>query len=973
MTPAKFIAKWKAAELSERASAQAHFMDLCAMLGVKAPYEDDQTDADYAFEKGTQKTGGGNGWADVWKRDCFGWEYKRKGRDLDAALDQLKRYALALDNPPLLIVSDIDRIRIHTNWTSTVSKTIEIKLDDLADVEKRDLLKAAFSTKTVGQLKPGETRQTLTEEAAKKFALLAQRLRDRNHEAHDVAHFIQRLVFCMFAEDVKLLPNNMFLRTLQAVKDGSGDWETLSKSLFKAMKSGGHLGLERVAHFNGGLFEDAKTLPLDIVDVKLLIEVADKYWGDIDPTIFGTLFERGLDPGKRSQLGAHYTDPDKIMRIVEPVVIRPLKAEWGKIRTQIETEMMRAHEQDKKKTAAGKGDATKAIKRANDLYRGYLKRLRDFRVLDPACGSGNFLYLSLHALMDLEHRAGIDIEQMGMQRELPGVGPENLKGIEINPFAAELARVTIWIGWLQWMRRNGLMSLPEPILSVLDQIEKRDALLNEDGSEAEWPEADVIVGNPPFLGDKKMVGSLGERYVEQLRKAFAGRVPGSADLVCHWFDKAGREIQASGIERAGLVATNAIRRGANRKVMEGAIKHAPIFEAWSDEEWVLDGAAIRVSLVCFGELEDPKRLDGSSVPRIHADLTSATIDVGAASRLKENLGACFFGVQKSGPLDVPGAVARRWLKLPANPGGKSNREALSPYLNGDDVTGRSRDFWLIDLPRGLSEGEAALYESPFEYLREAKYQAGDPEDQRSLREARGEARDKHARERWWEPYWPRPEMRQLVSKLARYLVTPETPTYTVFAWLPRGAVPDKNLVVVVRDDDTAFGVLHGTAHLLWVRALGSAYGSHPTARRYNNTRVFETFPFPEGLTPNIQAVDYADDPRAKAIAAAAKKLNYLREAWLNPEDLVRREPEVVPGYPDRILPINDEAAKELKQRTLTNLYNKRPAWLDLAHKELDAAVAAAYGWTDWGKDGLRDEEILSRLFALNQERAAAGR
>lgn len=961
MTPAKFIEKWKSADLTEREGAQTHFRDLCMLLDVKAPYEDDPSSADYAFEKGASKTGGGKGWADVWKRDCFGWEYKRKGSNLDAALDQLKRYALALDNPPLLIVSDTQHIRIHTNWTATVSKTYAFTLDDLKNADKRDQIKAAFSPKSVGQLKPGETRQALTEEAAKKFAELAQRLRGRGHAAHDVAHFIQRLVFCMFAEDVKLLPNEMFLRTLKAAREGQGAWTELSKLLFKAMKSGGHLGLERVAHFNGGLFEDAKTLPLETADVTLLIDVAGKYWGDIDPTIFGTLFERGLDPDKRSQLGAHYTDPDKIMRIVEPVVIRPLRAEWGKLRTKIENEMMRADELDAKRTAAAKGEATKAIKRAKDLYRGYLKRLRDFRVLDPACGSGNFLYLSLHALMDLEHRAGIDVEQMGMQRELPGVGPENVKGIEINPFAAELARVTIWIGWLQWMRRNGMMSLPEPILSVLDQIENRDALLNEDGTEAEWPEADVIVGNPPFLGDRKIVPTMGTQYAGKLRTAYDGKVPASADLVCYWVYKGISSMEQDVTSIVGLVATNSIRGGANRDVLASIERVGRIFDAWSDLPWVVDGAAVRVSLVCMdAAVSGPMQLNGVPVKRINADLTSSEADLTRALELQSNAGIAFQGTISYGPFEIDGERARSFLKLSANPNRRPNSEVVRPWANGADLVRSSSDTWIVFFPDTFGQADAAGYEAPFEHVKA------------TVLPYRTSRNNPELLKRWWTLWRARSEFFGAASGLKRVILTPRVSKHRIFVWRDSRIVPDSALVAVARDDDTTFGILHSRMHEAWSLGLGTwlGVGNDP---RYTPSTTFDTFPFPEGLTPNIAAADYANDPRAKAIAVAAKKLNDLREAWLNPDDLVRREPEVVPGYPHRILPINDAAAEILKKRTLTNLYNQRPAWLDLAHKDLDAAVAAAYGWKDWGKDGLPDEEILARLFKLNQERAAAGR
>ena len=327
MLAADFIAKWRTAELTERAAAQSHFRDLCDLLGEETPTDADPKGEWYAFEKGATKTTGGDGWADVWKRGCFGWEYKSRGKDLRAAFAQLQRYAPALENPPLLVVCDLARFEIHTNWTNTVSQTYEIGLDELADSRKLRWLKWAFDDPE--QLKPGLTRQTLTEQAAAEFARLAQRLRDRGHQSQSVAHFINRLVFCMFAEDVDLLPGKMFGRMLDGAMRSPGEFETLASSLFSAMRAGGRIGFERVDWFNGGLFDDDAALPLTRDDIALVREAADRDWAEIDPSIFGTLFERGLDPGKRSQLGAHYTDRDKIMLIVEPVIDPPLARRMG--------------------------------------------------------------------------------------------------------------------------------------------------------------------------------------------------------------------------------------------------------------------------------------------------------------------------------------------------------------------------------------------------------------------------------------------------------------------------------------------------------------------------------------------------------------------------------------------------------------------------------------------------------------------
>ena len=618
MTPGEFIAKWRASELKERSAAQEHFIDLCRLLGEPTPAEADPTGERYCFERGARKDTGGAGWADVWKRHCFAWEYKGKHANLDVAFNQLRQYALALENPPLLIVSDMVRFRIRTNWTNSVSLTHEFGLDDLADAATRDKLKWAMSDPE--RLRPGESRQALTERAAATFAVLAQSLRERGHEPQAVAHFVNRLVFCMFAEDVGLLPADMFTRMLQQAWKQPEEFADMARTLFGAMSTGGLVGFETVAWFNGGLFDDDAALPLEKSEIERTLEAAALDWSEIDPSILGTLFERGLDPDKRSQLGAHYTDRDKIMRIVEPVVIRPLLGEWETLKGEIAGRAERAN------TSRSKGVRTQRRGQAERRLRAFLERLREFTVLDPACGSGNFLNLALHALKDLEHRVQLEAEALGFQRAFPAVGPANVRGIEINAYAAELARVSVWIGEIQWMRRNGFNESRDPILMPLETIECRDAILTPEGREPEWPAADAIIGNPPFLGGKLLNTNLGEDYVSRIFKVYAGRVPAEADLVCYWFVKAGQHVGALRAKRVGLVSTNSIRGGANRRALQTAIEGYPIFEAWSDEPWVVDGAAVRVSMVCFAQPEDgsapERRLDGELVDAIHADLTA---------------------------------------------------------------------------------------------------------------------------------------------------------------------------------------------------------------------------------------------------------------------------------------------------------------------------------------------------------------
>lgn len=960
MTPHEFIKKWQNSQLKERAAAQEHFLDLCRLLGEKTPAQVDPTGLDYGFEVGATKTGGGHGFADVFKRGHFGWEYKGTRANLDAALLQLQRYAVALDNPPLLIVSDVGTtIRIHTNWTNSVSKVYEIPIAELGDAEKRGWLKAAFADPET--LRPTKTRQQLTEEVAGNFAELARSLRARYGEPEEVAHFINRLVFCMFAEDVKLLKDRLFTRMLARALEDPSEFEGFARDLFRAMSTGGHIGFEKVAWFNGGLFDNDRVFALTPEEIRLVHGAALRYWGDIDPSILGTLFERGLDPDKRSQLGAHYTDRDKIMTIIEPVIVEPLTAEWEAAKTEIVTLMEKATALDAaaktqrgKAGAAVKGQATAALNAAQAVLDRYLKRLGDFRVLDPACGSGNFLYLALRALKDLEHRAQVEAEALGLPRGFPRIGPEVVKGIEINPYAAELARVSVWIGEIQWMLKNGFPAQQNPVLKPLETIECRDAVLNDEGTRAEWPEADAIIGNPPFLGDKKMISELGESYTLNLRKAWHDLVPGGADFVTYWFANAWELMESGRTQRVGLVSTNSIRGGANREVLKPIAENRRIFSAWSDEPWVVEGAAVRVSIVCFDHA--PNRtaiLDGHSVSRIFPDLTATgESDISSASRLSENGSLSFIGDQKNGPFDIPLEEAYSLISDPINVNGRPNSDVVKRWSNGMDVTRRPSCRWIIDFGTDTALEDASLYERPFKIVIDR------------VKPTRASVRRDNHRLKWWIHGEARPGMRSRISQLGRYLATPRVAKHRLFVWLPSQTIPDCQLVVVARDDNTTFGILHSRFHELWALRLGTSLEDRP---RYTPSTTFETFPFPEGLTPNIPASAYANDPRAIAIAKAAARLNELRENWLNPADLVRREPEVVPGYPDRILPVSAEAEKELKKRTLTNLYNARPTWLVNAHKALDEAVAAAYGWPA----DLSDDEILARLFALNQERAAA--
>ena len=436
---------------------------------------------------------------------------------------------------------------------------------------------------------------------------------------------------------------------------------------------------------------------------------------------------------------------------------------------------------------------------------------------------------------------------------------------------------------------------------------------------------------------------------------YAGRVPAEADLVTYWFVKAGEHMKSGKAKRAGLVATSSIRGGANRRALRTATDARPIFEAWSDEPWVVDGAAVNVSLVCFSCMDggsvSEARLDGRPVDEIHADLTAksggAGIDLTEAKCLSENSGVAFMGDTKSGPFDVSGDLAREWLRLPSNPNGRPNADVLRPWINGMDLTRRPMDKWIVDFDWEMSQAEVALYESPFAYVAE------------SVRPKRQKNREKKLRDFWWRHERPRPAMWEALDGLSRYIATPTIAKHRLFVMCDTRICPDHALIVIARDDGTTFGILHSRFHEAWSLRLGTSLEDRP---RYTPTTTFETFPFPDGLSPDIPAAAYANDPCAIAIAEAARRLVELRDRWRNPPEWVEWVDEPVPGYPKRPVPRNEDAAEALKERTLTKLYNTpRPQWLADAHASLDAAVAAAYGWSA----DISDDDALRELLALN--------
>jgi len=760
----------------------------------------------------------------------------------------------------------------------------------------------------------------------------------------------------MFAEDIGILPDRLFTKLVEKSLREQANFDRYASELFKAMCTGGSFGLDQIAWFNGGLFDDGTALPLDARQLRTVAEVAKNDWSAIDPSIFGTLFERGLDPAKRSQLGAHYTDPENIMRIVEPVVLRPLRKEWEETKAKIEQ--------------------AKQLAKRKALLAAYLERLRAVKVLDPACGSGNFLYLALKSLKDFELFVLLEAEALGLERAFPELDVACVKGIELSPFAAELARVTVWIGELQWQIEHGFDVQRNPILRALETIENRDALLetveSHDGETAEsltlpatWPAADFIIGNPPFIGDKRMREELGDEYTETLRRIYRAVVPGGADFVCYWFAKLLAQNEL-GVKRVGLVSTQMIRRGRNNEVIRSLTASGfRLFDVWQNEPWHDNGALVRTSIVCLlapNERPDTLRIDSKPTDRINVDL-SGGLDLSGVQPLAANAGLSINGVSRAGRFNVPEATALDWLLLP-NPNGRPNSDVLSPTWGADDLGGYWSGEWLIDFGCDMAEQDAALYAAPFEWIEEY------------VKPVRAVNNRPTRRDKWWIHGEPRRGMRQMLVGKTRQLVTGESMVQRFFRWLSVEVLPDHKLVVFGMDDDYSLGVLESRVHRVWAKALSSQQGV-VNNDVYPASRTFGTFPFPP-------------DAQRQAISDAACELNELRENYLNPPEWTTEEtlnfPATVGGPWHRWIPNGDSltngsvaeahyvrrvarpgARAMVAARTLTKLYNERPAWLRHAHEKLDIAVATAYG----NDPQIPEPDLLAFLLNLNLARSAS--
>lgn len=984
MNPQDFVARWSQSKLRENQGAQSHFIELCQLVGQLPPAQADPDAKFFTFEENVQKAEGGHGRADVWYKGHFAWEYKGKHKDLEAAYHQLLSYRGDLDNPPLLVVCDFLHYRIYPQFTNTSGKPFEFTNQDLLDPKRLDWLRWLFTNPNKFlELRQAEleAREAVTQKLAGEFAHLADLL--RNHKGADgqplwkpmqIARFLTRVLFILFAEDIDLLPTIEHKSAFRYIIDNAIHYPDRFvpslRDLFEAMDGRVRdFMYQPVRYFNGGLFapgddegEHAEVLAIAGIPgtMDLLRRVSDASWREVNPTIFGTMFEGALDPGKRAQLGAHYTSEADIRLVLEPVLMLPLNREWEAIRAEAEPLL-----QTFLSTETPPKGKHQARERLVPLYERMMDRLEKTTVLDPACGSGNFLYVSLRLMKDLEDRVRAFFAPIGLPlRDV--VTPRQLYGIEKDAFAAKLAQVVVWIGYLQWQYENNraaLDNLPSPILRDKTNPDEPDHILNDDAImrydangkpyEPDWQAVDVIVGNPPFLGGKKLRSELTSEYVDQLFSVYKGRVTSESDLVCYWFEKARIQIENRRGKRAGLLATNSIRQTANRVVLERIKSSGNIFLAWSDREWVLDGANVRVSIVGFDDNQEREyTLDGMHVTNINADL-QAHLDFTQVKSLAENEDLSFMADTKGGAFDIDADTAMKMLKT-VNTSGRDNHDVVRPWINGIDITRRPQNLWIIDFGYSMPLAEAQLYELPYKYVYEHVY----PERQANRREA--------YRQRWWIHVEPRPKMRDALARLDRYICTVIVAKHRIFAWLSGNVLPDHRLYVFPRSDDYFFGVLHSYLHERWSLRLGSTLEDRPS---YIGSKCFETFafPYPPGSEDTLS-------PLYQAISAAAKALHEEREAWLNPPDLIALGATEI----------------TLKERTLTNLYNALVDYrsgkpgskagaatafaprLAQLHDALDYAVLCAYGWEDL-MGTLRtpegDEELLRRLLSLNLERA----
>ncbi|WP_236943109.1 class I SAM-dependent DNA methyltransferase [Hymenobacter sp. PAMC 26628] len=1016
MTYSNFETRWLRSGGAEHANYGLFLQDLCDLLDVPRPdpTTDDPTQDAYVFERGvTFDDGAGKrstGRIDLYKRGCFVLETKqgtdtpdqqakatkaelgqaegkrRKGHAVrgtakwgqmvEAAREQALRYVRALPasepRPPFVVVVDVGfSIDLYSNFAGVGDSYVpfpdsgkfRVLLPALADPEVRARLKLLFTDPQ--QLDPSRLAAQVTRRLAGHLAGLSSQLEKAGHAPDVVAQFLMRCLFTMFAEDVELIPKKSFSKLLAEYADTAEARAYLPEALanlWATMDKGGFSPALRtkVRHFNGKLFHDATALPLNTDQVALLQQAAAADWTLVEPAIFGTLLERALDPAERHSLGAHYTPRRYVERLVLPAVIEPLRQEWAAAQAA-STQLLE------------EGKGKKAVDEARAELLRFLHRLTSVRILDPACGSGNFLYVTLEHLKRLEGEVLTALGQLGQSGRLElgdgtTVGPRQLLGLELNPRAAAIADVVLRIGYLQWhLRTYGLTQLREPLLDDYQNIQQQDAVLSYDGPDfanarpAVWPEADFIVGNPPFVGASRMRDALGDAYTLALRKTYAGKVTESADLVMFWWQRAAAEVQAGRTERFGFITTNSLRQTFNRRVMQpfldGEQPALALTFAIPDHPWVdsADGAAVRVAFTVAqssvrasttGQLLQvltEKAVDGddaaevtfgSEEGRIQPDLTIGA-DLDSVTTLQANDGLANRGVSLFGAGFIVTPAQATRIGLGSVQGLEKH---IVHYRHGRDLTDKPRGVLVVDM-FGLTDAQVlSQYPAVYQHL----WEKVKPERDLNNRPSR--------RDNWWLFGETNPKLRKMLAALPRYVATVETAKHRFFQFLDASILPDNMLVAIALDDAFYLGVLSSRAHVVWALAAGGTLEDRP---RYNKTRCFDPFPFP--------AATEAQQARIRELAEtldAHRKRQQARHPSLTLTDLYNVVEKLRAGQP--------LTAKE----QITHEHGLAAVVLSL-HQQLDAAVAEAYGWPA----DLPETDILTHLVQLNharQQEEAAG-
>lgn len=1033
-----FIERWKGVTASELATAQSFVIELCDLLGVAKPHA--TSEQDYMFERpvvfqhGDGSTSAGR--IDCYRRGHFVIEAKkvRAGthtRGFDDALMRARAqgegYARALPSsegrPPFVVVVDVGHvIELFAEFTRSGGtytpfpdpRSHRIRLDDLRQPAILERLRSLWLDPMA--LDPARANARVTRAVAAELANVARSLEADGHTAHDVAAFLTRCLFSMFAEDVGLLPatvsgDGAFTDLLKRHRDDPPTLQRMIAALWGDMDRGGFSPAlaKNVLRFNGKLFKhptaDAYALTLRPSQIDGLIEAARSSWREVEPSIFGTLLERALEPTERHALGAHYTPRAYVERLVLPTVVEPLRVEWADAQAAA---LLLANEAN---ALEGRPREVK-LREARDELRRFHHRLCTVKVLDPACGSGNFLYVTLEHLKRLEGEVLNQLEALGdtqasLMLEGETVTLQQLRGIELNEHAAALAELVLWIGFLQWhIRTFDNTAVAEPVVHDYGNIEHRDAVLAYDSQEpmqdevgnivtrwdgrtfkahpttgqlvpdeaaqvalwryinprkAEWPAVDFIVGNPPFIGSKRMRSALGDGYVDALQQAWP-EVPEATDFVMRWWHHAAVAVRAGATRRFGLITTNTLRQTYVRRAvaphLQGDDRLSLVF-AIPDHPWVdsADGAAVRIAMTvgakgerpgvlrevtaerdCAAEGEDLVQAVTERVGLIGPDLRIGA-NVAAARQLRSNLGLCSVGMKTIGDaFQVDGATARR-LGLGTVP---QLEKHIRPYLNGRDFVTRPRGKWVIDF-FGLDVADVrARFPAAFQHLLDF------------AKPARDVNRNAVFRRTWWIIGHPRQQFRQATTGLARYIVTVETAKHGVFGFLPASVTPDSTLVTFAFEDALFLGILSSSAHVRWALAAGGrlGVGNDP---RYNKTRCFETYPFPDadtGLTPRL----------AQRIRLVAEQIDWHRKA----QQAAHADVTLTGMY--NVLE-KLRAGQVLTDQERVIHEHGLVAVLRSFHDELDETVLEAYGWADLRLPDDTDT-LLLRLVELNAKRAS---